>query len=81
MKNNMGQLNTMRNNMNQHNYLPSSNQTHGEEYSIDLSKNNASSIRKIAREEAKVKGGNTPATMIRDQSQMRDISQDNNSRN
>ena len=67
MKNNMGQLNTMRNNMN-HSYLPSSNQTHGEEYSIDLSKNNASSIRKIAREEAKVKGANTTATIIRDQS-------------
>ena len=52
----MGQLNTMRNQMHS-NYFPSSSHNiHGEEYSIDLSKNNASSIRKIAREEAKVKG-------------------------
>lgn len=62
----------MKNTMN-HNYFPSSsnNASHGEEYSIDLSKNNASSIRKIAREEAKIKGGGNGqhvGAMIRDQS-------------
>ena len=43
--------------------------TQNKEYSIDLSKNNASSIRHIAREEAKVKGASLQQmSVIRDQS-------------